>query len=255
MPALGFGGISLTDLTDSVAVTLEMDSATFKGNTVGVAGTTSVSFKAVAMQGDKIVPCSIGSITGLITGLTATADTATPSPTVTVNATTTLTVGPGKVSPTGSGVITIPVKIGTGDNTITINKKFSWSVAMEGQKGATGATGAQGPQGVKGDTGSQGPQGVKGDTGATGAAGADAYSISVTSSMGEIFRNTNVSTTLTARVWKGGNELTGSALTNAGTLKWYKNGDMTTVIGTGQTLAVTDAMVDGSAWFAVQLEK
>ncbi|MGH0443320.1 Gly-Xaa-Xaa repeat protein, partial [Bacillus pretiosus] len=41
-----------------------------------------------------------------------------------------------------------------------------------GPQGNTGATGATGPQGVQGNTGATGPQGVQGNTGATGATGA-----------------------------------------------------------------------------------
>ena len=48
---------------------------------------------------------------------------------------------------------------------------------------------------------------IKGATGGTGPAGADAITMSITSSNGTIFKNTGVSTTLTAHVYKAGVEL------------------------------------------------
>lgn len=63
--------------------------------------------------------------------------------------------------------------------------------------------------------------------GATGAAGADAITVSVTSSNGTVFKNNSGSTILTAHVYKAGAEKTVNASTGVvadslGTIKWYK---------------------------------
>ena len=94
---------------------------------------------------------------------------------------------------------------------------------------------------------------IIGTHGATGAAGADAIAISIESSNGTIFKNTAVTTVLTARVFKGAKEVTGDALTALGTIKWYKNGG-TTSIATGQTLTISAGDVTNSATFVAQLE-
>ena len=110
--------------------------------------------------------------------------------------------------------------------------------------GKIGNTGAQGAKGDKGDTGA---------TGATGAAGADAISLVVTSSAGTIFKNTNIATTLTAHVYKAGAEVTGSALTALGTIKWYKDGSATSA-ATGQTLTITAGDVSNKVSYEARLE-
>lgn len=104
--------------------------------------------------------------------------------------------------------------------------------------GMIGATGA------KGDTGA---------TGATGAPGADAISLVVTSSAGTIFKNTNIATTLTAHVYKAGVEVTGSALSALGTIKWYKDGS-STAAATGQTLNITAGDVSNKVSYEARLE-
>ena len=63
--------------------------------------------------------------------------------------------------------------------------------------------------------------------GQTGAAGADAITVSVTSSNGTVFKNNSGSTVLTAHVYKAGVEKTVNASTGVvadslGTIKWYK---------------------------------
>ena len=101
--------------------------------------------------------------------------------------------------------------------------------------------------------GATGAKGDKGDTGATGAAGADAISLVVTSSAGTIFKNTNIATTLTAHVYKAGAEVTGSALTALGTIKWYKDGS-STAAATGQTLTITAGDVSNKVSYEARLE-
>lgn len=90
--------------------------------------------------------------------------------------------------------------------------------------------------------------------GANGASGADAITLIIDSSGGTIFKNTDIATTLTARVYKGSAEVTGSALTALGTIKWYKDGE-TTAVGTGQTLTVSAGDVANKAVYTAQLER
>lgn len=104
-----------------------------------------------------------------------------------------------------------------------------------------------------GKIGNTGAKGDKGDTGDTGAAGADAISLVVTSSAGTIFKNTNIATTLTAHVYKAGAEVTGSALTALGTIKWYKDGS-STAAATGQTLTITAGDVSNKVSYEARLE-
>lgn len=89
--------------------------------------------------------------------------------------------------------------------------------------------------------------------GANGADGEDALTLVITSSNGDIFKNTAIATTLTAHVYKGGAEVTGSALTALGTIKWYKDGG-TTAVATGQTLTITAGQVQTKATYIAQLE-
>lgn len=92
--------------------------------------------------------------------------------------------------------------------------------------------------------------------GTNGANGADAITISITSSAGFIFKNASISTTLTAHVYKAGKELTSSTsptLASQGTIKWYKDGG-TTAVGTGQTLTIAAGDVTNKATYTAQLE-
>ena len=90
-------------------------------------------------------------------------------------------------------------------------------------------------------------RGQKGDTGAAG------ISMTVTSSNGQIFKNSEIETVLTAHVYQGGTELTGSALSALGTIKWYKDGG-STAVGTGQTLTISAGDVTDRATYVAQLE-
>ena len=98
-----------------------------------------------------------------------------------------------------------------------------------------------------------GATGATGATGSTGAAGADALNIVITSSAGLIFKNTNIATTLTASVYKGGVLLTAAEVTALGTIKWYKDGSATAA-GTGATLSISAGDVANSASYVAQLE-
>ena len=95
---------------------------------------------------------------------------------------------------------------------------------------------------------------IKGATGGTGPAGADAITMSITSSNGTIFKNTGVSTTLTAHVYKAGVELNATQIAELGTIKWYKDGSSTALATTGATLNITASDVTNKASYIAQLE-
>ena len=86
-----------------------------------------------------------------------------------------------------------------------------------------------------------------------GANGADALTMVVLSSAGTIFKNTAVATTLTAHVYKGGAEVTGTALAALGTINWYKdNGN--SAVGTGSSLTINAGDVASKATYTAELE-
>ena len=217
--------VTLVDLTDAYGVVVGSEAHVFMGDTDSVKSTQTTSFMVSAMRGSEQVPCTVGKIT-CPTGISAVSDGKSPSPTITVTATTALKSG---------GALDIPVTI---DGGIVIHKTFSYSIAFTGATGATGDKGDKGEQGQKGD---------KGD------AGADAITIVISSSGGLIFKNTDIATTLTAHVYRGGAEITGSALTALGTIKWYKDGSQS-AIATGQTLTIDAGDVQSRASYVAQLE-
>lgn len=226
--------VTLVDLTDAYTIVLTSEAHTFIGNTSSVNGTQTTTTQIFAYLGDDQVTVQVGTITGK-TGISAVSDGKSPAPTVTVTATSALTTG---------GVLDIPLTV-NGD--IQITKQFSYAIAF---KGTPGAQGPKGEAGAKGETGATGPQGPKG---ATGANGADAITLVVTSSAGTIFKNVSISTTLTAHVYRAGVEVTGTALTKLGTIKWYKDGS-NTAAATGQTLTISAGSIDNKASYVAQLE-
>lgn len=93
-----------------------------------------------------------------------------------------------------------------------------------------------------------------GTNGQNGQNGADALSLVITSSNGSIFKNTAIATTLTAHIYKGAVEATGSTLTALGTIKWYKDGDFTKAVATGTTFTVAAGDVQNKATYEARLE-
>ena len=83
--------------------------------------------------------------------------------------------------------------------------------------------------------------------------GADAITLVITSSNGTIFKNTAIATTLTAHVYKAGQELNATAIAALGTIKWYKDGN-STAVGTGATLSITAGSVTNKAVYEATLE-
>ena len=90
-------------------------------------------------------------------------------------------------------------------------------------------------------------RGQKGDTGDAG------ISMTVTSSNGQIFKNSEIETVLTAHVYQGGTELNSTQIAALGTIKWYKDG-ATTATATGQTLTISAGDVTNKATYVAQLE-
>ena len=95
---------------------------------------------------------------------------------------------------------------------------------------------------------------IKGAKGDQGAAGADAITMTITSSNGTIFKNTSITTTLTAHVYKAGAELDATAIAALGTIKWYKDGSTTALSTTGPTLNIGAGDVESKATYIAQLE-
>ena len=270
--------IDVIDLTDGYSVVLTNDNYTFLGTTTSVNGTQTTTTQVMALCGSEQVPCTVGTIT-CPTGISAVSDGKTPMPTITVTATSALTK---------SGTITIPIVV---DGDITINKTFSYSIAFKGQTGQNGTSVTVSSTSVTYQVGSSGttkptgewsatvpnvPNGqflwtktvvkysdgksteaysvsYKGTNGSNGKDGLDAITMAITSSGGTIFKNTAIATTLTAHVYKGGVEVTGSALSALGTVKWYKDGG-TTAVATGATYTIGADDITNKATFSAQLE-
>lgn len=92
--------------------------------------------------------------------------------------------------------------------------------------------------------------------GTNGSNGADAITLTITSSNGTVFKNNSGSTVLTAHVWKGGIEqnITDAGVCGSlGTIKWYK-GTYTSAIAVGKTYEVKASAVLNSEVFTCQLE-
>lgn len=267
--------IDVIDLTDGYSVILTNDSHTFLGTTTSVNGTQTTTTQVMALCGSEQVPCTVGTIT-CPTGISAVSDGKTPMPTITITATSALTK---------SGTITIPIVV---DGDITINKTFSFSIAFKGQTGQNGTSVTVSSTSVTYQVGTSGTNKPTGEWSATvpnvpngqflwtktvvqysdgksteaysvsykgtnGSNGKDAITMAITSSGGTIFKNTAIATTLTAHVYKGGVEVTGSALSALGTIKWYKDGG-TTAVATGATYTIGAGDITNKATFSAQLE-
>lgn len=208
--------ISIVDVTDAYSVILTSDAHTFPG-TVSAAKAGSCTTQIIAMRGAEQIAASVV-LSEIVApnGVTVTKDSHATSPTLTISVSTAVTA---------DGVVKIPVHIGD----ITLNKEFTYAIAFTG---ATGAAGAAGKNGTN---------------------GADAISMTVTSSNGTIFKNSAIETTLTAHVYKAGNELTAEQIAALGTIKWYKDGS-TTAIATGAALTIDAGDVTNKATYTAQLE-
>lgn len=222
------GQITIVDVTDAYSVMLTSETYTFVGENNGTSSGLTCSTQAVAYCGSNrcsnvtVVSANISCPTGISAAVSGSGTN-----TVTITFTTT-----GSIKEACEA--TIPVEV----DGITINKKFSFAVAL------------------KGNTGDKGNPGDKGDPGTPGSDGADAITLTITSSNGTIFKNNSGSTVLTAHVFVGAVE---QSITSAGvcgslgSIKWYKSGT-TAAIATAKTLTVSAASVTNSAVYTCQLE-
>lgn len=273
--------ITVVDLTDGYSVNLTNDSFTFAGDKDGkIATQQSTTTVIQALRGDEEPTISVdNSQITKPSGVTTSWNANTKTLTITVS-----------ISVASGGVVTIPVVL---DGSVTINKVFSFAIAKTGATGETGATGRGissttieyqvGSSGTTVPTGTWSSSPVAttaqgqflwtrttihytsgsdsisysvaahGKQGSQGNPGVDAILISITASNGNIFKNNSGSTILTAHVYKAGAEVTGSALTALGTIKWYKDGGSTDV-GTGTTLTVNASDVTSKAVYEARLE-
>lgn len=97
----------------------------------------------------------------------------------------------------------------------------------------------------------------KGTNGANGKNGADAITMSITSSNGTVFKNNAGSTVLTAHVFVAGKEQTiadDGTCGSLGVVKWYKAGN-TTAVATAKTYTITAEAVDNMLPITAQLEQ
>lgn len=90
-----------------------------------------------------------------------------------------------------------------------------------------------------------------------GTNGADAITLTITSSNGTVFKNNSGTTVLTAHVFKGAVEQTitdaGVVAGGLGSIKWYEQGK-TTAISTAKTLDISAKDVENSKVYTCQLE-
>lgn len=272
--------ITILDVTDAYSVMLTSEAYTFIGNTSGATPWQTCSTEAVAFCGTNQC-ASLTVVAAEITcptGISATVENSGTSR-VKITFKTTATIS-------AACEATIPVHV----DGITVNKKFSFAVAKTGATGAAGR-GIKGEP-VAEYVGSASnttvptsgwsttiPPVTQGQylwtrvtttytdnttsvsysvakQGSTGAAGADAISLTITSSNGTVFKSNSGSTVLTAHVWKGSVE---QSITDAGvcgslgSIKWYKTGS-DTAIATAKTLTVSAADVTNAQAYTCQLE-
>lgn len=193
---------------------------TNSGGTTIAQTDVSVDFFGFVGATRTAVTAAVGTLPSGVTVLTNTAGTASADGVLTLRFANNSTLGGGN-----AGTITITLTC----NGVSRQQTFSWSKARQGTAGANGADGA------------------------TGAEGAAAVTVEVSSSAGLVFKNTSIATTLTARVYVGGVEVTGSAVTPYGTIRWYKDGGATSV-GSGATLTISAGDVLDRATYEARLE-
>ena len=277
--------LTIIDVTDAYSVMLTSEAYTFVGGTAGADAGQTCSTEAVAFCGTNQLT-SVNVVAADIvcpTGISASVSNSGTSK-VKITFTTTATISTASEA-------TIPVTV----DGITVNKKFSFAVAKAGMNGQNGTSvtvkstsvtyqastsGTTKPTGTWSETVPTVENGqflwtktvvtysdgkstesysvsYKGTNGKDGAAGADAITVTITSSNGTVFKNNSGSTVLTAHVYKGAVE---QSITDAGvcgslgTIKWYK-GSGTTPVATAKTYTVSANTVVNSEVYTCQLEK
>lgn len=217
--------ITIIDVTDAYSVMLTSEAYTFVGEVSGTTTGLTCTTQAVAYCGTNRCSTVTVAAANIVcpSGISASVSNSGTNA-VTITFTTTAAI-------TDACEATIPVEV----DGITINKKFSFAVALKGNTGATGG---------------------KGDKGDPGDAGADAITLTVTSSNGTIFKNSSGSTVLTAHVFVGGVEQTitdAGVCGSLGSIKWYAAGT-TAAVATSKTYTVSASAVTNAAVYTCQLE-
>lgn len=276
--------ITIHDVTDAYSVMLTSEAYTFVGGPSGVGSGQSCVTEVVAFCGSNQCTSLTVDKNSIVlpTGISATVENSgTSKPKITFTTTATIAM---------SCEATISVSV----DGITVNKKFSFAVAKAGTNGtsvtvkSTSVTYQVGTSGTTKPTGtwqanvpsvgngqylwtkkvvnysdsksteaySVSYKGTNGTNGKDGAAGADAITLTITTSNGTVFKNNAGSTVLTAHVWKGSVEQTvddNGTVSGLGSIKWYKVGS-TTAIATAKTLTVSANDVTNTQAYTCQLE-
>lgn len=130
MAVKGQASQTVVDLTDGFSVSLSQDSASWNGGISSLGSEQNVAVTVTAYQGASIAGSySVGTCTcSDSSNCTATVSGSTVNIKV-------------KATATSGGTVTIPVTITTNGSSVTINKTFSYSIALKGQTGGTGPTG------------------------------------------------------------------------------------------------------------------
>lgn len=213
----GTTGTTGTAGTSATIVGLKNEASMIVTDAVGAAvaaSTVSVDFYGYVGATRTAVTAVVS---GLPTGMTA--STNTPG-TTGADGILTLSIASGAtLGGANSGVVTVALTC----NGITRNSYFAWSKAKAGADGSDGTNGAA------------------------------AIVVEVSSSSGLLFKNTQVATTLTAKVYQGGVELTAPQISALGAIKWYKDGAYLTGLD-GATLTVTAGQVTDRATYEAKLE-
>lgn len=277
--------ITIIDVTDAYSVMLTSEAYTFVGGSGGVTAGATCSTEAVAFCGSNQCPTVNVTASEIVcpTGVSATVENSGTSK-VKITFKTTATIS-------AACEATIPVVV----DSITVNKKFSFAVAKAGTNGTNGTSvsvkstsvtyqvgtsGTDKPTGAWSTTVPTVPNGqflwtktvvtysdgksttsysvsYKGTNGANGKNGADAITMSITSSNGTVFKNNAGSTVLTAHVFIAGKEQTiadNGTCGSLGVVKWYKAGN-TTAVATAKTYTITATDVDNMLAITAQLEQ
>ena len=244
------GEITLTFKTGSTTVgTKKLSwSKSIAGQTGGTGGTGPTgpgAINVVCGNESVAIPCTDG-------GLVATAMTITipfagyqgttrkactlTKPTVPSG----MTAGnPTNATTSADGSITITVAAnGTLGNASTMSGEFNLVFTCEGQTITKKFSWAKVPKGSKGDDGD------------------DAITIVIIPSGGTVFKNSAGSKVLTAHVFKGNTELTGTDVTAIGSVYWYKGAESTTKLNQSHsmTLTVQASDVTDSETYEARLE-
>lgn len=279
--------ITLIDVTDAYSVMLTSEAYTFVGGVSGVSAGQTCSTEAVAYCGQN--QCSSVTVDAKVitcpTGISATVENSgTAKAKITFTTTATVSTACEATIPVVVDGITVNKKFsfavakagmnGQNGTSVTItSKSVTYQVGTSGTTAPTGTWSPTVPAVENGkflwtktyvkysdgnETTSYGVsyKGTNGTNGKDGAAGADAITLTITSSNGIVFKNNNGSTVLTAHVFKGGMEQTitdAGVCGSLGSIKWYK-GTSTTAIKTAKTLTVSASDVKNSQPYSCQLE-